>query len=306
MGDNQTFNIQFVANITGINPHTIRAWEKRYNAITPQRDVNGRRLYTDSEIKRLKQLNKLVQMGNSISDVASLPSEELISIDKQYETQTIHTSKDLSFDYDLSLQNISMSLNFFKLDVFNHELYKAITSLSNIVFALKIVQPVIDQIRQMKKDNLLSKNQREQIFLILKSQLNKKIYTCQKTSSTTSKRVLIAAPEGRLNELGSMVATLIFVDMGYNVDYIGAGVDAEILGQITAQFKPDKIFIGLNYSKEFSETESKKYLDKVCQYTLAKTEILIGAYDFCINHENSNIKCFSNFEDLYEASKDHK
>jgi len=306
MGEKQTFNIQFVANITGMNPHTIRAWEKRYQAITPQRDSNGRRLYTDSEIQRLKKLNKLVQMGNSISDVAALPFEELAAIDKHFETETSEIVEDVDFDYDLSLQNLSMSLNFFKLDVLNHELNKAITSLSNVVFALKIVQPVIDQIRQMKKDNLLSRNQREQIFLILKSQLYKKIYTCQQKNRNTSKRILIAAPTGNLNELGSMVATLLFVEMGYNVDYIGGDVDAEVLGQITSQFKPDKIFIGMNYTKEYSEVESKTYLDKVCEYTLAKTEILIGAYDFCITHDNSNIKCFSKFEDLYESSKDYK
>jgi DNA-binding transcriptional MerR regulator len=306
MGENQTFNIQFVANITGMNPHTIRAWEKRYQAITPKRDSNGRRLYTDSEIQRLKKLNKLVQMGNSISDVASLPSKELAAIDEHFETKTTDVSENIDFDYDQSLQNLSMSLSFFKLDVLNHELNKAINSLSNIVFALKIVQPVIDQIRHMKKENLLSRNQREQIFLILKSQLYKKIYNSHKSERNTTKRILIAAPKGNLNELGSMVATLIFVEMGYNVDYIGGDVDAEILGQISSQFKPDKIFIGMNYTKEYSEVESKEYLEKVCQYTLTKTEILIGAYDFCITHENSNIKCFSKFEDLYESSKDYK
>lgn len=303
MGNDQTFNIQFVSNITGINPHTIRAWEKRYNAITPQRDSNGRRLYTDGEIKRLSKLNKLVQMGNSISDIASLPSDKLAQIDEHFGNKSAPVKKDEDFDFELSLQNISMSLNFFKLDVFNHELYKAITSLSNTVFSLKIVQPVIDQIRQMKKDGLLSKNQREQIFLILKSQLNKKIYTCHKADKPNSKRVLVASPHGKLNEIGSMVATLLFIELGYNVDYIGAGVEAEILGQITSQFKPDKIFIGMNYSKDFSESSSISYINTVCQYTLAQTEILIGAYDYCITQENSNIKCFSKFEDLYESSK---
>jgi DNA-binding transcriptional MerR regulator len=60
--ENQTYNIQFVANITGINPHTIRAWEKRYQAILPQRDHNGRRLYSNSDIDRLSTLHKLVKM----------------------------------------------------------------------------------------------------------------------------------------------------------------------------------------------------------------------------------------------------
>lgn len=301
MNEGQTFNIQFVANITGINPHTIRAWEKRYQAITPQRDSNGRRLYTNNEISRLKKLNKLVQMGNSISDIASLPAGELNSIHEQFSNSSTHENINIDFDLEQSIQNLHMALQFFKLDVLNHELSKAILSLSNKEFALKIVQPVITQIRQMKKEGLLSKNQREQLFLILKSQLNKKIYSCSKTDKTRGEKVLVAAPGGKLNEIGSMVATLLFNELGYDVDFIGANVEAEILGQITSQFKPNKIFIGMNYSKDFSENESKKYLDIVCQYTLAQTEVLIGAYDFCITHEGSNIKCFSQFEELIEA-----
>ena len=54
------YSIQFVANVTGINPHTIRAWEKRYGVTNPVRDKNGRRLYSDNEIQRLDLLNKLV------------------------------------------------------------------------------------------------------------------------------------------------------------------------------------------------------------------------------------------------------
>ena len=71
------YSIQFVSNVTGINPHTIRAWEKRYGATKPVRDKNGRRLYSDGEIHRLDLLNKLVGYGNNISDIAYMGVEEL-------------------------------------------------------------------------------------------------------------------------------------------------------------------------------------------------------------------------------------
>lgn len=71
------YSIQFVSNVTGINPHTIRAWEKRYGATNPHRDKNGKRLYSDTQIKRLKVLHTLVNFGNSISDVAKLTRQEL-------------------------------------------------------------------------------------------------------------------------------------------------------------------------------------------------------------------------------------
>ena len=298
MGDNQIFNIQFVSNVTGINPHTIRAWEKRYNAITPQRDSNGRRLYTNFEINRLHLLNKLVKFGNSISDIASLPFEELKSISKHFGIDDRKEEIFKVFDFDSCLKNVEMSLNFFKLDVLNHEIEKASESLGSKIFALKIVQPIMDKIRSLKEQKALSENQRQQIYVILKSHLNRKLYLAYKQKNTNNKKVLIASPDCSLNEIGTMLATILFLDSGLNVDFIGTNVEAEIVGQIASQFKPDYIFLGLNYSRLFSQEQSSHYLKTVAQYITPSTQLKVGAYDFCLTLPDSDIKCFASFDDL--------
>jgi DNA-binding transcriptional MerR regulator len=298
MSENQVFNIQFVSNMTGINPHTIRAWEKRYSAIVPQRDSNGRRLYTNIEINRLHTLNKLVKLGNSISDIASLPDNDLKDISKKFgiNSNTEETFK--NFDFDSCLTNVEMSLNFFKLDVLNHEIEKAANSLSSKLFALRIIQPVMNQIRKMKEERALSENQRQQIYVILKSHLHRKLYLSYKQKNESKKRVLIASPDCSLNEIGTMVATILFLDAGLNVDFIGTNVEAGIVGQISSQFKPDYIFLGLNYSRLFSQEQSTEYIKTVAQYITPSTQLCIGAYDFCVTLPDSDIQCFSKFEDL--------
>ncbi|NIS60351.1 MAG: MerR family transcriptional regulator, partial [Proteobacteria bacterium] len=45
--------IRFVARQTGLTPHVIRAWERRYNAIVPGRSPTNRRLYSEGNIERL-------------------------------------------------------------------------------------------------------------------------------------------------------------------------------------------------------------------------------------------------------------
>ena len=71
------FNIQIAAQLSGLSAHTIRAWEKRYQALTPSRMTNGRRLYLSSEIDRLIMLSRLTKMGTNISQIAHLSDEEL-------------------------------------------------------------------------------------------------------------------------------------------------------------------------------------------------------------------------------------
>lgn len=75
--------IGVVARRTAIPPDLLRAWEKRYGAVTPQRTVTGRRLYTDEDIQRLRLLKTLVEGRRRISDVAGLPLESLKSLAKE-------------------------------------------------------------------------------------------------------------------------------------------------------------------------------------------------------------------------------
>jgi len=67
----------FVENVTGINQHSIRAWERRYSAINPGRNDKGRRVFFNNDIERLKRLKKLTDAGMQISEIASMKNTEL-------------------------------------------------------------------------------------------------------------------------------------------------------------------------------------------------------------------------------------
>ncbi|MAZ49367.1 MAG: hypothetical protein CME65_12470 [Halobacteriovoraceae bacterium] len=292
------YSIQFVSNVTGINPHTIRAWEKRYGATKPVRDKNGRRLYSDGEIHRLDLLNKLVGYGNNISDIAYMDISELTEVFEKYGgKKNDHQQADINIDIESALSSIYLGVKFFKLDVMNHELTKAAEALSSIEFAMKIVKPLIQEIRKLKGEGVLSPDQREQIYLIIKSQLIKKIYLF-KNSANNKKKILICSPQGRLNELGAMAATILFLDLNYEVEFLGGNVKPEILGELSKQFKADYIFVGLNYSHEssMSLTEKQRYLEILGENFFENTKVLIGAHDYCFSVPHPNMECFDNFD----------
>jgi DNA-binding transcriptional MerR regulator len=72
-----TYSLGAVARLTGLSPHVLRAWERRYGAVTPLRTSGGTRRYRESDVARLRQLRAAVQAGHSISDVANAPADEL-------------------------------------------------------------------------------------------------------------------------------------------------------------------------------------------------------------------------------------
>ena len=61
------FPIRVVSRLTGINPVTIRAWERRYGLVMPERTPGGHRLYSRADVEVLRAASRLVEQGVSIS-----------------------------------------------------------------------------------------------------------------------------------------------------------------------------------------------------------------------------------------------
>src|SRR6188508_411743 len=70
-------SIKFAARKSGLTPHVIRIWEKRYDAVSPDRTDTNRRLYSEAEIERLTLLRAATHAGHSIGNIARLPVEKL-------------------------------------------------------------------------------------------------------------------------------------------------------------------------------------------------------------------------------------
>ena len=61
------YNIKAIAQMTGLLPVTLRAWERRYGLPKPQRGEQGYRLYSEEDLKTLQWLKAQVDAGMSIS-----------------------------------------------------------------------------------------------------------------------------------------------------------------------------------------------------------------------------------------------
>ncbi len=61
--------IRTVASLTGVLPVTLRAWERRYGLIRPQRTPTGHRYYTRDHVDLIHRVLALTAQGVSISDV---------------------------------------------------------------------------------------------------------------------------------------------------------------------------------------------------------------------------------------------
>lgn len=72
--------VRVVARMTGLTPHVLRAWERRYAVVEPVRTEGGQRLYTDRDVRRLRMLQEATAAGHSISRLVTLSEAELADL----------------------------------------------------------------------------------------------------------------------------------------------------------------------------------------------------------------------------------
>ena len=71
------YPMKVVTQKTGLRSETLRAWERRYSGIRPERDSRGHRVYSDVLLEKLVLLSILVDQGFRIGDVANERIEDL-------------------------------------------------------------------------------------------------------------------------------------------------------------------------------------------------------------------------------------
>lgn len=68
----ELFPIREVARLTGVNPVTLRAWERRYGLIVPTRTDSGHRLYSMTDIETVRRVLSWIERGVAVSKVGKI------------------------------------------------------------------------------------------------------------------------------------------------------------------------------------------------------------------------------------------
>ena len=71
------YTIGEVALLCDINPVTLRAWQRRYGLLKPQRTDGGHRLFDDADLERIREIKRWIENGVQVSKVKALLSGEL-------------------------------------------------------------------------------------------------------------------------------------------------------------------------------------------------------------------------------------
>ncbi|MED2559717.1 MerR family transcriptional regulator, partial [Bacillus thuringiensis] len=144
------YNIKAVSNIIGVQPSTLRAWERRYQIIAPKRNQAGHRLYTEEHIQILKWLMEKVSSGMMIGQAVQLLEENRLQSTVQKE---IHCDKEVVLVDDL----LQALLKFDEI---------TIAALLNEAFSIYSTEKVVASIVLRVTDKLLTSKNNNEISMV--------------------------------------------------------------------------------------------------------------------------------------------
>lgn len=244
------YSIQAVAEMSGLSTHCIRAWEKRYGAIKPERSENGRRVYSESELNRLQMLGKLSSLGNSISLIANLPDEDLekllIKMSNGKSSVTSFSKSKSLIDPKMYTNNLFMALSSYKLDVLTHELNKASMDLSCRDFALEVVASLFRKVGEYVHEGKMSIAQEHTLSAITKFFIGRRIGQHYSKDQNHKLKVVLATPVGEHHSIGLMLASLLMVEHSIDFIYLGEDLPEESIGEAARATEADIVLLAIS------------------------------------------------------------
>ena len=249
------YPIRAVSKQTGISIDTLRAWEKRYQVVVPQRDERGR-LYTEADMQRLRLLNSAVEKGHAIGRVAALSNEDLEALvfspsltPRDAEPARTGVPGDVSAPppaHRVVLEAIE------RLDYAEAErelsLLAAVLPPRELVHSIAL--PLMRQVGQAWHAGQLSIAQGHMTSSLLRNQLGALIPLHRR--STPATKLLFATPSGELHEFGILVAAMLAASGGLGITYLGANLPGEEIVFAAQKTAPQVVvlgFIGANHAK---------------------------------------------------------
>lgn len=277
----QYFNIQLASQLSGVASATIRAWEKRYNAVVPERAENKHRLYSEKDIEKLGLLYRLTEMGQSIGKIAHLDLEDLKDVfstltHTPYNDGKIVTPHHDKMDIDKLMSSLHLALAGYKIDIISHELEKARSLLSPRELCLEILVPLFHEIGFRVGNGSLSIAQEHTLSALVKFYIGQTIGQHYRNVHKREELILITTPEGELHEIGILGAALLCVHYGVKFIFLGTSLPASSLAEAANALNPKVILIGTSRYELTSNLNLGDYVRTLHDALTVKPTVWLG------------------------------
>ena len=231
------YPIRAAAKITGLSVDTLRAWERRYQAVVPERSDRGRQ-YGPTQIERLLLLGQLVQKGHAIGGIASLADQELKNLLAQPSQRTPESEQSQEI-----LAPVLSAIESFDSARAGDELSRLAAVFRPRDFVYEVAVPLMREVGKRFHDGTYLIAQEHMVSQLLRNLLGSMIQLFRPTSRAI--KMVLATPASEAHEFGILASAMLASMAGIEPVYLGPDLPALEIATAARRVGAQVILLGI-------------------------------------------------------------
>ena len=286
----ELFPIREVSRLTGVNPVTLRAWERRYGLIQPTRTESGHRLYSMTEIERVRSIVDWIDRGVAVSKVGKiLAKTEPLKV-------LAHIIPDdlVQAGYAQWQQQVQVAVSAFDDRALDQVYNQIFSSYSLSVVFQDILMPL--WLQMLQRQDAFGQTS-EWLFFdgFLRARVLQRIVALR---GAQPRKVIVSALAGQCRELELLVAALFLSGNDAGVRVLTTGQPFDELALVCERIKPQALVLFSNHAPtaDLPRRLNRLALSLDCQVLLAgdtadlAQDSLAGSSIGCLGNEGATMR----------------
>jgi len=267
------YPIRAVSRLTGISLDTLRAWERRYKAVTPERSDRGR-LYSDTEIQRLMLLRDAISRGHAIGQVAGLSDAELKDLGKR--SADVVRSFPIKEESDGgNLAPLIRAIEGFNAAAANEEIGRLAALLPATDLVTEVALPLMRVVGERWHRGTMTIAHEHMASAVLRNLFGSLLRLYKPMDPVV--KIVLATPSGEHHEFGILAAAMLAAPLGLEPIYLGPNLPADEILTAAQRSGARAIIVGL--TGQAADSAALRDLRSMASAAPAKLELWIGGRD---------------------------
>jgi DNA-binding transcriptional MerR regulator/methylmalonyl-CoA mutase cobalamin-binding subunit len=234
------YPIRAVSRLTGISLDTLRAWERRYKVVTPERTERGR-LYSDGEIQRLMLLRDAVRRGHAIGQVAPLSDADLRELGQS--TANVIKAFPAREESPAPLAALIRAIEAFDAAAANEEIGRLAALLPANDLVTQVALPLMRVVGERWHHGTMTIAHEHMASAVLRNLFGSLLRLYKPMDPVV--KIVLATTAGEHHEFGILAAAMLAAPLGLETIYLGANLPAEEILAAAEKSGARVIVIGL-------------------------------------------------------------
>jgi MerR family transcriptional regulator, light-induced transcriptional regulator len=226
-----------VARRAGVNAATLRAWERRYGLLEPERSEGGFRLYSDDDVARVRTMRDHVDRGVAAAEAARLARGDASEVAAPAADPS-ELAAELSRAFDDFDEVAAQSV-----------LDRAAASLSLESALRDVVLPALSTVGSDWQDDASSIAQEHFATNVVRGRL---LGIARGWDRGSGPRALLACPPGEQHDLALLAFGIALRNHGWRVTHLGADTPVATVAAAAELLAPDVVVLAATDRRRFA------------------------------------------------------